>query len=476
MGGSPSSIASCLDRICVGRMDCVAHRGDWLYQAQWVKPYNLDMPVTPAAVMRPRTADEVARAIQCAASKNVQVQAKSGGHSYANFGLGGGDGGLMIDLGNFNHFSMDNNTWEATFGSGFLLGELDKHLHANGNRAMAHGTCPGVGMGGHATIGGIGPSSRLWGTTLDHVVQVEVVTADGKIQRASKTQNPDLFWALQGAGASFGIITEFVVRTEPEPGSVVEYTYSVSLGKQSDMAPLYKQWQALVGDPNLDRRFTSLFIAEPLGVLITGTFYGTMYEWHASGIPDKLPRGPISVTVMDSLGSLAHIAEKTGLYLTNVPTHFASRSLALRQQDLLSEQSIDDLFEYMGSANADTPLWFVIFDNEGGAIADVPDNSTAYPHRDKVIVYQSYSVGLLGVTDKMIKFLDGVQDIVQRGAPNAHTTYAGYINPELDRKVAQQFYWGDKLPRLQQIKKQYDPNNVFRNPQSIDPAEDMSDG
>ncbi|TQV92467.1 hypothetical protein V2A60_007155 [Cordyceps javanica] len=472
MGNQTSiPIAPCLDAICRGRADCLAYSGDFLYQANWVKPYNLDVPVNPAAVIRPDTAAEVAATVKCAAAHGYHVQAKSGGHSYANFGLGGGDGGVMLDLQNLDHFSMDNSTWQASFGSGMLLGELDKHLHANGNRAMAHGTCPGVGIGGHATIGGIGPSSRIWGTALDHVLEVQVVTADGSIQRASKTQNPDLFWAIQGAGASFGIVTEFVVRTQEAPSSVVEYTYSINLGKQSDMGPLYKKWQHLVGDPNLDRRFTSLFIAEPLGVVITGTFYGTMDEYRASGIPDKLPASPASVTVMDWLGSLAHIAEKVGLYLSNVSTKFVSRSLALRQEDLLSDESIDELFHYMGTTDPDTPLWFVIFDNEGGAIADVPDNATAYPHRDKLIMYQSYSVGLLGVSDKMVKFVDGVQDIVQRGAPNAHTTYAGYINAHLNRTAAQQFYWGDKLPRLRELKKQFDPASVFRNPQSIDPAE-----
>lgn len=69
-----------------------------------------------------------------------------------NFGLGGEDGALMVDLKNLQDFSMNEDTWEASFGSGFRLGELDKHLHKNGGRAMAHGTCPSVGIGGHATI------------------------------------------------------------------------------------------------------------------------------------------------------------------------------------------------------------------------------------------------------------------------------------------------------------------------------------
>ena len=94
--------------------------------------------------------------------------------------------------------------------------------------------------------------SRMWGSALDHVVEVEVVTADGKIQRASEDKNSDLFYALRGAGASFGIITQFVVKTHPEPGSVIEYTYNFSFGRQKEMADVYRDWQALVGDPDMD--------------------------------------------------------------------------------------------------------------------------------------------------------------------------------------------------------------------------------
>ena len=312
----------------------------------------------------------------------------------------------------------------------------------------------------------------MWGTALDHVLEVEVVTADGKIQRAIETENSDLFWAFRCSGSSFGVITEFTVRTEPEPGSVVEYTYSLSFGKQKEMAPVYSKWQALVGDPDLDRRFTSLFIAQPLGVLITGTFYGTEEEFDASGIPEKLPTGgDFNITVMDWLGSLAHIAETTGLYLSDLPTQFASRSLALREQDLLSDQSIEELFDYMGSTDPGTLLWFIIFDNEGGAIADVPEDSTAYPHRDKIIMYQSYAIGIPELSDTTVDFVEGVQGKVMEGAPDAHTTYAGYINKKLNRTAAQEFYWGDKLPKLREMKKKYDPTSVFHNPQSVDPAE-----
>lgn len=89
---------------------------------------------------------------------------------------------------------MDNSTWRATVGGGTRLGDMDDKLHDAGGRAVAHGVCPGVGIGGHATIGGLGPSSRMWGTCLDHVVGVEVVTAEGDIVNASEDENAELFW------------------------------------------------------------------------------------------------------------------------------------------------------------------------------------------------------------------------------------------------------------------------------------------
>ena len=95
---------------------------------------------------------------------------------------------------------------------------------------MAHGTCPSIGIGGHATIGGQGPTSRMWGMALDHVLEVEIVLANSTIICTSAMGNPEVLFAVKGAAASFGIVTEFKVRTEPEPGSAVEYSYTYHLG------------------------------------------------------------------------------------------------------------------------------------------------------------------------------------------------------------------------------------------------------
>lgn len=311
----------------------------------------------------------------------------------------------------------------------------------------------------------------MWGSALDHVEEVEVVTADGEIQRASYTENADLFFGLKGAGGSFGIITEFKVHTHPEPGDVVEYTYSFSFGSQTEMADVYKAWQALVGDPELDRRFSSLFIAQPLGVMISGTFYGTEQEYEESGIPDKIPGGGVlDLKLLGWMGSLAHQAELAGLHLAELSTAFTSRSLAFREEDLLSNDTIDDLFAYIDEADKGSLIWTIIWNSEGGAMADFTEGNS-YPHRDKVMMYQSYVVGIPEINDATRDFVEGVQARIRDGAPDASTTYAGYIDPTLDREAANEFYWGEHVPRLRQIKQKWDPEGIFRNPQSIAAAE-----
>ncbi|KAJ6439007.1 6-hydroxy-D-nicotine oxidase [Purpureocillium lavendulum] len=456
MGSSQStSLQQCLRTACNGRLGCVAFSSDALYQVAWVKAYNLDVPVTPIAVFKPLTAEDVSSAVKCAVANNIHVQARSGGHSYANFGLGGQDGELMIDLVYLKDFHMNKASWQASFGAGNRLGDLDKKLRDNGNRAIPHGTCPSVGIGGHAMVGGLGPMSRMWGSTLDHVLSVQVVTADGSVKTASPYENSDLFWALRGAGASFGIITQFTVQTHPAPGNIVQFTYKLSFGRQSQMAPKFAACQALAGDPKLDRRFSTLFIAEPLGALIKGTFYGTEAEYHATGIAARLPSGgTLELELLNWVGSLAHIFEFMALALGGIPSAFYSKSLALREQDMLNRTTINELFQYIR-----------------GAVTDTPMDTTAFPHRDKLIIYQSYVVGVPSLSKTMREFAEGVHNRIRRGAPNANSTYAGYVDRTLSRKAAQEFYWSSQLPRLREVKKIWDPDDVFHNPQSVDPAE-----
>lgn len=379
---------------------------------------------------------------------------------------------MVVDLVNFKHFSMDRSNWQATIGAGTLLGEVTKQLHDNGGRAMAHGTCPQVGIGGHATIGGLGPSSRMWGSSLDHVQEVEVVLANGTITRASEKLYPDLFFALKGAAAGFGVITEFKVRTQAEPSESVQYTYNFTPGSYSGMAEIFEAWQELISDPKLTRKFASQVLVTELGMVIQGTYFGSQEEYDSLGLEDKLPGSPEHATVelKDWLGVMSNWAE--GVFLQGVggiPSPFYSKSLAFRNDTLMSSETIQKVFDLFDNGDKGTIAWAAIFDLEAGAINDVAPSATAYGHRDALYYIQTYALGLPKVPQKAKDFLNDINRIIEDSMPKADLgAYAGYVDPGLSSP--QEAYWGANYPKLQQVKRKYDPEDVFHNPQSVRPA------
>ncbi|CAI7629535.1 unnamed protein product [Penicillium pancosmium] len=448
----------------------VAFAGDPLYQVADVKRYNLNIPVTPAAITFPTSSHQVAAIVKCAADNGYHVQAKSGGHSYANYCLGGTDGAVVVDLKNLQQFSMDNTNWHATIGGGTLLGDVTQRLHDAGGRAMSHGTCPQVGSGGHFTIGGLGPTSRQFGAALDHIVGAEVVLANSSIVHASESENQDVFWAIKGAASGFGIVTEFTVRTEPEPGTAVKYEYTLKIGSTQERASLFKQWQAYISNPQLTRKLASTLTLLEDTLIITGTFFGTEEEYEALDIGSQFPgANGTAVVFQDWLGLVGDWAEEAALELGGgVASNFYSKSTAWTPKNLMSNETIDSLFEYIDTADKGTLIWFLLFDFQGGYTNDIPTDATAYAHRDVLLWLQSYSINLLGsVSQTQIDFLDQVNKLI---TPDDHpyAAYPGYVDPLMSNGA--EAYWGSNLARLQRIKGDIDPDNVFRNPQSPMPA------
>ena len=472
MGNKPSAVEQCLISAVGNNKDLIAGQSTIGFQISHVKPYNLDIPVKPSAVTYPKTSEQIAAIVKCAVDNSLKVQPRCGGHSYANYGIGGTDGAIVVDLKNFQQFSMDKTTWQATIGGGTLLSDVTKRLHENGNRAMAHGTCPQVGIGGHATIGGLGPSSRLWGSALDHVEEVEVVLANSSVVRASEKQNADIFWALKGAGAGFGIITEFKVRTQAEPEKTTLYSYGIQAGNAQDKANAFKKWQKLISDPDLSRKFASQFIMTELGVIVTGTFFGPQDEFDSLNISSRLPDADESVIVLDDwLGVVGHWAEDVALELVGgIQSNFYAKSLAYTKDDIIPDAAVDKLFNYIDETDKGTPAWFLIWDLEGGATNDVAPDATAYGHRDALFYHQVYAVNLFGqVNNKIRNFPTGLNKIVTDALGHDLGAYAGYVDRALGDDGPSK-YWRANLKRLQQIKTLVDPKDVFHNPQSVRPA------
>ncbi|KAJ7089852.1 hypothetical protein B0H15DRAFT_949100 [Mycena belliarum] len=468
--GSP--LQQCLTPIFASSKGDVKYPQDVFYQLAHVKVYNQHIPITPAAVTRPTTSEEISKIVKCAVASQVKVQARSGGHSYGNYGIGGEDNAVVVDMVHFQQFKMDNSTWKATVGSGTLLADLTTRMHDAGGRAIAHGTCPQVGLGGHATIGGLGPVSRQWGAALDHILEVEIVLANGTVTRASETQNADVLFAVKGAAASFGIVTEFVLKTHPEPPSVLRYSYTLQLGKHADMASTFELWQTLIADPKLDRKLATEIVVFELGMIISGTYFGTREEYLALNFEQRLSKNAkVSVVELDDwLGTVANWAETEALKLVGgISGAFYSKSLTFRPDTLIPSNGIKDLFNYFDTADKGTLIWFAIFDLEAGAINDVPQNATAYAHRDALFYMQTYAVGLGSLSAKTIDFVTGMSDKITNSMPGVNFgAYAGYVDPQL--KDGPQQYWGSNLPRLQKIKAAIDPSDVFHNPQSVSPV------
>lgn len=159
-----------------------------------IVPWNLRCAPRPLAVVYPLDSQEVSVLVEIAAKYGIPVQPRSGGHSFGSYSLGGRDGALVIDLSEINSVVVDKESWRATIGGGAKLREVTEVLHKEGKRTLPLGTDPRIGIGGHATVGGMGPLSRMHGLVLDCLLEVEVVLADGSITVANSETNPDLFF------------------------------------------------------------------------------------------------------------------------------------------------------------------------------------------------------------------------------------------------------------------------------------------
>nr|OQO16667.1 hypothetical protein B0A51_17044 [Rachicladosporium sp. CCFEE 5018] len=446
------------------------------YQFDHVKLYNLDIRTRPDAVTYPKTPQQVAAIVGAAAKAGLAVQAKSGGHSYCNFSSP--DHGIVVDLRNMKKFSMNTETWRATVGGGMLLGELDESLYSPHKRAVAHGE----------SVWEDTPQSVGWVRVLvssewlsDHVEEVEVVTADGQILRASETQHKDLFWALKGAGASFGIITEFVLRTEEAPEETVQYKYSFTSGSWTKMADVFKTWQRFIADPDLTWRFATTATITTLGLSISGTFYGSELEFEQLSLKPDFPlreTGSKTTVRQNWLDVLTHEAEQVALKLGGgIPAHAYTKTLTFNgsKNNLLDDPGVDKLFSYIEHADKGTLIWFLIFDLAGGKTNTVPMEATAYAHRDALYYLQSYAISdklISGVSETTKQFLAGVNDVIvnhMMADGTDYGAYPGYVDLELGAE-AQKLYWRDNLEELERIKTIYDPGKVFRNPQSVRPT------
>ncbi|KAF3809542.1 FAD-linked oxidoreductase azaL [Colletotrichum gloeosporioides] len=440
-------------------------------------PFNVRIPYVPVSIAVPLTTEHIQAAIKCGRDNGVKVTPKCGGHSYANFGFGGEDGHLMLELDHMYNVTLNNATGIATVQAGSRLGHVASELYKQGGKAISHGTCPGVGSAGHVLHGGYGMSSHTKGLALDWLVGAKVVLANSTVVIASETENADLFWALKGAGSSLGVATEFYFKTFDAPQQATNFLAVLQWDAQKsiDGFKVLQDW----AEEDMPRELNMRLFITPRFTNLEGMFYGNKTGLQAILDPLLTKSGGKLTTsqTTDWVGNLQHFGN--GLALDQKDTYkkaknFYSSSL---YTDKLSDAQIESFVNYWyGAGKALKRDWWVQVDLHGGknsAITAIPANSSAYAHRNKLLLYQFYDRVDLSATypEDGFSFLQGFRANTTLGMePEEQGMYFNYPDPNMRQDEAQTKYWGDNLARLQAIKAAFDPTEVFYFPQSVRPA------
>ncbi|KAH6724426.1 hypothetical protein BKA61DRAFT_588438 [Leptodontidium sp. MPI-SDFR-AT-0119] len=185
------------------------------------KPFNLRLVYQPAVITIPETPEQVSSSVICAAAASLKVQAKGGGHSYASHSSGGQDGSLIVDIEKFAAVKVNQTTFVAKIGAGQRLSNFATKIYEQGKRRLPHRMCSRVSIVSHALHGRYGHASRKWGITIDTIVGLDVILANGTQVHTTAESYPDLFYAMKGAGESYGIVIYFYLQTQLAPSSVL---------------------------------------------------------------------------------------------------------------------------------------------------------------------------------------------------------------------------------------------------------------
>ncbi|KAI7780960.1 hypothetical protein LA080_015419 [Diaporthe eres] len=417
-----------LVKVVDGQTSQVKFADEAKFQETDVRPYNLNLQYEPFAITYPKSTNQTAAIVQCAASYGRKVQARSGGHDYTN--------------------KAARRQW----------------------RYMPHGSSPTVGIEGHATVGGLGLHSRLGGTTLDTLQEAEVVLANGTVVRTSSAEHPDLFWAIRGASASFGIVTQFTFQTKPEPKEVLNFGFTVGSTSPASLSASFKAYHQITNDINLDRRFSAAVVVLKDQLQINGAFFGPESDFNRMNLEARIP-GITKRTVVAGLNWMEHMNRTFDSIASIFPaqSYFAALDTSITRSTLPSNTSIDNMFQHIQTADAGSNRWFVLIDLYGGAVGDVAIDATSLPHRETSYFFTPYAITDSPTNQTTRTFIEKAVLEMQGNEPEKYLSYAGYTSLP-NGFVPQEKYWGPNLVRLQQIKASVDPNDVFSTPYGIKAA------
>ncbi|MGE3076565.1 MAG: FAD-binding oxidoreductase [Dehalococcoidia bacterium] len=421
--------------------------------------HNGSIDCRPAAIVRAYTVADVVDAVNYGRGAGLELTIRGGGHNVA--GRAVSDGGLMIDLASMKGIYVDPKARTARAQGGVTWGEFNRATQVHG-LACTGGVISSTGVAGLTLGGGLGWLMGTQGLSIDNLRSAEVVTAAGEVIQASATENPDLFWAIRGGGGNFGVVTSFEFNLHPVGPMVIGGILAYPIDQAREMLTFYRDFTANL--PDELTMFAGLLHA-PDG---SGASICAMISCH-SGTPEQAeadlrPLRAFSTPIMDALGPIPYTA-LNGMLDAGFPkgarNYWKSNFLAE-----LSDNAISTMIEQF--ASCPSPMSGILLEHFHGAVTRVPVESTACPHR-------SAGYNWLVAAEWLDPSEDAVNTAWARQAfeamsPNFGT--GGYVNylggDESEDRIANAY--GANYARLQKVKRQYDPENLFHMNQNIRPG------
>jgi len=412
--------------------------------------WNARFDKRPGIIARCDGVEDVVRAVDFARNQSLLTAVRAGGHSSAGHSVC--DGGVVIDLSGMRTLSMDPRRRIVHAEPGLRVGEVDQATQGAGLAAVL-AECPSVGLGGFTVGGGEGMLMSKYGLACDNLLSAEVVLADGSVVTASPESDPDLFWAIRGGGGNFGIVTSFEYRlhplTEVLAGPLV---WDVTQG--ASVLKFYREFAASAPD---ELTTSARFVALPTGPAF---LIATCYAGDISAGEEVLrPLRSFGNPVADMVAPMTYLQSQS---MGGAPGGASSASKS-GYLATLSDETIDSLQEL---ANEAPPMFVMALAHLHGAVTSMQSGATAFPMREP-----GFDMWLMAVWQDPAQADAATEWINRAWGAVADPAGPGYVNamgtvPQERVRAA----YGENYRRLAQLKRRYDPDNLFRMNQNVVPA------
>jgi len=427
--------------------------------------WNAMIDRRPALIVRCADAGDVSHAISFAPENGLEISVRGGGHNIAGSALC--DGGVTIDLSTMRRVRVDAEKKRAYVEPGAILADFDEAAQRHG-LATPLGINSTTGVAGLTLGGGFGWLTRKYGMTIDNLVSADVVTADGKRVRVSESENADLFWAIRGGGGNFGIATQFEFKLHEVGPEILAGLIVFPFDQAKQVLTRYREF--VESAPEELNVWAILRKAPPLPflpadvhgkeVVVLVTFYvGNV----AQGTKLIEPLRRFGTPHGEHIGAQPYRGWQKAfdpLLTPGARNYWKSHNFTE-----LSDGALNSMIEFAGKLPS--PQCEILIGLVAGAANRVPADSTAYPHRDAKFVLNVHGRWDERKDDE--RCIAWARAFFRASAPYASDgAYVNFMTEEEGDRVAAAY--GSNYDRLAQIKKQYDPDNLFHLNQNIKPS------